>query len=241
MTLSDPQLDLVASYARARGWNLRRRTILVEGTTDEDLFALARRLEMQRSGVDLYANGLSVVASGIGDQGGAKAVVRELSALRCMAHASLTPDGRGKYRFVGLFDNDDAGRRAVAGAHSWDSSLIEYRDVFRLRPMMPRSGGLAPGALKRLFRVRNAGYEAMDWELEDLIDADFVAAFVSDFTGVLRDATTVGAKVHRRFTPDGKAKLHRYVREHAMWQDVELVVDVLWSMRYYLGLPVPRG
>ena len=226
------EYDLVARYAEARGWRLGRRTILVEGVTDEKLLTLAKQLEMEEDGTDLFANGLSVVAAGEGDYGGAKGVVRELSALRCMARTNLTSDGRARYRFVGLFDNDDAGRRAIAGAHGWDSGIIEYRDVFRLRPFMPRGGNLDPGELGRRFRVRNGGYEKLDWELEDLVGGDLVQSFVSEHGGVVRDIKCVGGKVHRSFTRDGKAKLHRYLGDYAMRRDVDMVVDVIRSMRY---------
>ena len=229
--------DIVALYGQARGWSLGRRVLLVEGTTDEALFRLTRRLLLEDTGRDLFAHGLAVIAAGVGDDGGAKGLVIELHALRRISRTALTPDGRPRYRFVGLFDNDDAGRRAIAGAHAGDSSIVEYRDVFRLRPAMPREGSLDSGALRRSFRMRNAGYEHLNWELEDLISGGFLEAFLEDHPEVFVRVESMADLVHRNFGPDGKAKLHRYVRDHAMMRDLSRVADVLQSMRYYFGLP----
>ena len=229
--------EVVALYGQAQGWQLGRRTVLVEGVTDERLFQLARDLELRVTGRDLFAHGLAVVAAGMGDDGGARGVVRELSALRCMGRTSLMPDGRLRYRFIGLLDNDDAGRRAAAGARNLDAGIVEYKDVFRLRPFMPREGGLDPGAMKRSFRVRNGGYEDLNWELEDLVAGDLVESFIEEYVDVLRGSQTVGGLIHRSFTRDGKQKLHRYIREYAIQRDLGRVADVIRSIRYYFGLP----
>ena len=39
------------------GWNLRPRTVIVEGSTDVTLFQLAARLERDATGADLFADG----------------------------------------------------------------------------------------------------------------------------------------------------------------------------------------
>jgi hypothetical protein len=42
--------------------------------------------------------------------------------------------------------------------------------------------------------------------------------------------------VHRDFTRDGKARLHRFVKDHAIRKDVVSLVDILMGFRRYLGL-----
>ncbi len=229
--------DHVFTYGQAQGWELRPRTVLVEGTTDVELYRLAARLERERNGIELLADDLTFIASGEGDQGGTRGVVRELNALRCFARTILMPNGRPRYRFIGLFDNDDAGRKAINGARTVDRSILEYKDVFRLRPIMPSEGNLDPKALKTSFCQLNANHKGLDWELEDLLPTDFLEVFLAEYPSAVSRTTPMADKTHRDFTPDGKARLHRYIRDNAMSEDLVAVVDVIKALRFYLCLP----
>ena len=230
--------DPVAAYGLAKRWELRCRSVLVEGATDEATFRLAARLERERTGIDLLGQDLTFIAAGERERGGATGVVRELSALRCMAQASLLPTGEQKYRFVGLFDNDYAGRRAIKWARSLDAGIIEYRDVFRLQPSMPRprSGHRDPESLKKMFKNANGHCKGLDWELEDLLPVDFVAAFTEENPYAVKETKTRGGVTHRSFSSDGKAKLHYFIKEYAILEDLEKVVETIRAMRFYLGL-----
>lgn len=73
--------DTVAAYGRSLGWNLRPRTVLVEGTTDVDLFRLAARLELEKTGIDLMGGELAVIAAGERARGDA----------RCLSRTYLSP------------------------------------------------------------------------------------------------------------------------------------------------------
>ena len=230
-------IDFIANYGQSHGWNLRPRTVLVEGTTDVGLFELAARLERKKTGLDLFENGLAIIAAGEGDQGGTHGVVRELNALRCYARYSLLPNGNHKYRFIGLFDNDDAGRRAINGARVVDKSIHEYKDVFRRRPVMPCNVSLDVKTLGKTFEQLNSDYKGLDWELEDLLTVDFFDAFLADHPSAVRRQTQKGNRIHRDFTPDGKANLHRYIKGNAIHEDLEAVVEVIKSLRFYLNLP----
>ena len=229
--------DSVTRYGEAFDWKIERRTVIVEGTTDVDLLHLARQLEKRATGEELFANGLTFIVAGKGDQGGARGVVRELLGLRCVARTSQLADGRAKYRFVGLFDDDEEGRRAIKLARSIDRSILEYRDVFRLRPVMVRDGNPDPRTLEKRFRERNGPYGALDWELEDLVSPDFAAVFEQEFpTAVIRMVEREG-RVHRKYTADGKAHFHRYIRTNAMQEDLLAVIDLIRAVRFYFGLP----
>ena len=236
--MSGDHFDMVARYGAAFGWELGRRTVLVEGTTDADLFQLAGRLEKERTGEDLFAGGLTIVAAGQGDQGGARAVARELHGLRCVSRTALRANGRPKYRFIGLLDNDDAGRRAIGAARSVDRSVLEYRDLFRLRPVMPRTGNPDPKALERAFLGLNQAFVKLDWEVEDLLSVELVRSFAEDWPSAVARRTEITGRVHCDYTPDGKARFHRYVREYGMGQDVVGIVEVIRALRFYFGLQV---
>ena len=229
--------DHIGDYGRSLGWKLRPCTILVEGTTDVDLFQLAGRLETQESGIDLFGDKLAIIAAGEKERGGAGGVCRELLCLRGIARANLLPTGRPRYRFIGLFDNDKAGRETVKVIRRLDASILEYKDVFRLMPNMPKEGNLDPKTLERTFQRLNAGYQGLDWEVEDLLSHDFIEAFVADHPDAVRQSTERGDMIHREFTPDGKARLHRYVGENAMHVDLRGVIHVIRALRCYLCLP----
>ena len=215
---------------------LRPRTIIVEGTSDVDLFELAARLELAETGDELLGTDLTVVAGGAQELGGATGVVRELIRLQSVSSIVLLPNGRPRYRFIGLLDNDSAGKRAVNTARSVDSSLLECKDLFRLRPVMPQPGDLDPGSVRRAFERENAPFNQLDWELEDLLPEDFIDAFLTDHPRTMMSSRSVEGETHREWTRDGKARLHRFVKEHALHSDLRRVIDVLKALRFYLRL-----
>jgi hypothetical protein len=233
-------LDNVVRYGRALGFNVRERTILVEGNTDVRLFELASRLEYEATGNELVDSRLAICSPGSGDLGGTSGVVRELVSLRAHARLCLLPNGKARYRFVGLFDTDQAGRQAVKMAQYLDTSILEYKDIFRLHPVMPPGTNLDPKSLKLAFEKANSSYSGVQWEAEDLLPRSLIDAFLEECPSAVTRTIELGDdKVHRDFTQDGKARFHRFVSENALRSDVADVVQVLKAMRSYLGLPLP--
>jgi hypothetical protein len=232
-------LDIVARYGISHGWTLRPRTVLVEGSTDAALFDLGAAFIRAR-GTELLGEELAIVAAGEGEEGGARGVTRELIVLRNLARAYLSPSGRPVYRFIALFDNDTAGRKAINGAKNIDTSIIEFKDVFRLHPIMPCGGNLDPTAISKMFEKQNSQFKGLDWEIEDLLSSDFIAAFLEDNISAIVRHNEIGGRMHRDFTRDGKAKLHRFTQQFAMLDDVLEVVQVIHSLRFLLGLPDKR-
>jgi len=222
------------------GFIVRPRTILLEGTTDADLFALAAREERRRTGVDLFGNEFAMAAAGAGDEGGTTGVIRELTRLKGYARITLLPNGRPKYRFIGLFDNDAAGRYAVRTANIFDTSIVEYRDVFRLRPKMPETSNLDPSALGRAFDKQNEPHQKLDWEVEDLFGTAFLQAFIKAEAIMPRKTFEIAGQIHREWSADGKARLHRFIRENAIHDDLSQVIEVIRILRTYLGLSALR-
>ena len=184
--------------------------MLLEGTTDVELLELAAKYERQATGIDLFGGGFAVAAAGVGQQGGTKAVTRELVSLRAVARTVLLPNGRPMYRFVGLFDNDKAGRQAVKRTHEFDTSIVEFRDMFRLWPVLPLPVDLDPTSLQKRVESENVAFKGLDWELEDLLPTSLVDAFVDEHPAAVVQSTTVSGKIHRDFDRDGKARLHRF-------------------------------
>ena len=166
-----------------------------------------------------------------------RGVVRELNILRGLARGTLMPNGRPRYRFIGLFDNDKAGRDAIKSAQYMDSRILEYRDVFRLHPVMPVEGNLDPRTLGRTFGRENAEFQGLDWELEDMLSEGFLQAFLTEFPEAVFRCETRGGRAHRDYSADGKACLHRYIRKYAMMADIEAVVNAIRALRFYMHLP----
>ena len=229
---------MIASiYGDSRGWSIRSRTVLVEGTTDEKLYQLAADHEKKNTGVDLLAD-LAIVAAGYREDGGTLGVVRQLIVMRSITQFELTPNGHPRYRFIGLVDNDNAGRQAIKKACALDASILEYRNMFRLRPtIMPCGGSIDPKSIKKITDSVNVDYERLDWELEDLLLESFVKSFLKKHPTACEREIAWGDKVHRKYTREGKVCLHRYIHKKAKHEDLRSVVEVIRWLRFCLHMP----
>jgi len=230
------ELDFIARFARSKGFDIKPRTIFVEGTTDVDLFQLSAKLEKEKTGIDLLGDKMAIIAAGIGNNGGAKGVCRELVSFKNMASTCLLPNGRPKYRFIGLFDNDNAGRQAISDIRKTDISILEYRDVFRLCPVMPLNENQDMTFLRNKFEQENLLYKGLDWELEDLVPDSFSMLLIDENPFLLRGSQPINDKVHREWTPDGKAKLIRLVKENAMHSDLLAFIAILNAFRQFFNI-----
>ncbi len=228
--------DDVTRYGINRGIEVKPRTVLVEGNTDVNLFKVAANLEREATGISLLGNDLAIAAAGDGINGGAGGVVHQLLFFRGLARACLSPDGRPLYRFIGLFDNDWAGKQAIKMIRHIDASILEYKDVFLLWPVMPIPGNLDPGALRRAFENDNSRYKGLDWEIEDFISTDFIEAFQAEYPSAIIRVLKVGDKMHHDFSTDGKAQFHKYVQINAVRDDIIGVIELLKAIRRYLLL-----
>lgn len=228
--------DFVALYAESKGFEIKPRTILVEGTSDVRLFSFAAGLEEVRSGARLLDDDFSIVAAGEKDLGGVSGVMRELIALRQLGLTCLLPSGRPRYRFSALFDNDYAGRETIKMLRFLDSSAIEYRDVFRLHPFMPTPGMLDPTTVASAFLKANIGVAGLDWEIEDLVGVELFDLLKQERASHVRKEETIGGVTHRELSPDGKARLHRLITEYATVNDVERVIECIRGLRCLMNV-----
>ena len=236
--------DIVQTYARHRQWDVAAYNVLVEGITDYEFFLKAAQEHLDVTGEDLFRNGLRILPAGHRQRGGTHGVVRELTVTRNLGECAVTQKGLRRYRFVGLVDDDVAGRQAVSGARYTDTSVVEYRDIFRLRPEMVCRGvrdaeELQAEDVEELqaeFEKQNRAYKGLDWELEDLLRVGFVETFCSRSPQALRGRHEVSGRVHWEFTRTGKGELRRFVKENAKEGDLRGVVRAIKSLRFCLGL-----
>lgn len=229
-------LDPLAAYARSKGFPVRSCIILVEGTSDADLFSLTSDLFRKKTGTNLMED-IAFVPAGERNDGGVRGVIRELLILYGIATTVFDSSGRLRYRIAALFDNDSAGRYAVRSAPQFDIRLTEFKEMFLLRPMMPLTKNRDPNAIRSLVERSNAAYRNLDWELEDLFPLSFLKAFDAEHLSAVKHKAVVGDKTHRDLTSDGKAQFHRFVKQNALLSDLEGMVEIMRAMRSYVGLP----
>lgn len=229
-------IGLVERWAQQIGWQISERNVIVEGTSDVTLLRCARDLFLADCGIDIFGQNFAVVAAGHGDDGGVEGVNRRLNAARQLAETDLIGSGARKFRFIGLFDNDEAGRRALARASSFDRRVIRYQDVYLLHPVMPLASGAVGAIVERRALELNREFKGLDWEIEDLLSEDLLSAFLADYPTALIRAHTIAGRTHRKFTREGKANLIRFVRDYAELQDVMDLVRLICALRSYLRL-----
>lgn len=228
-------VGLVETWARQIGWRVREGNVIVEGLIDVALLDCARQLFLAERRVDIYGGDFAVLAAGRGDDGGVEGVNRRLNAARQIAAADLGPDGYSRYRFIGLFDNDEAGRRAMRRASEFDRRTVPYQDVFLLHPEMPPGNKSSGPVIEQRAQALNS-HVRIDWEVEDFLSSALLEAFTqSSPESVVRESTSHGLK-HRDFTRQGKTELCRFVRENATLNDVIGLARLICALRDYLHL-----
>jgi hypothetical protein len=227
---------LVKDFASKLGWRIARGNVLVEGTSDVAIVKHASSLYQRARGVDLLGQDLAVIAVGYGNDGGVDGINRRLPAIRQVAAADPGPGGKIEHRFIGLYDNDPAGQRAIANICSYDSTIERYSDVFVLQPVMSLKGGVPPQKLSERFARENAAFRGLDWEMEDLVSEDLRRAFDHEYPTATRNMKEIGGRIHREMTVDGKRHLIQFVRDYAELKDIEEVIRLIRALRDYCGL-----
>lgn len=220
--------------AAPMGWVLARNNVIVEGTSDVAYLTRASELHALKWGRPLLDADLAVVAAGRGDDGGVDGVNRRLSFFRQLAEHDREPCGALRYRFIGLFDNDMAGRGAFALASSFDRRVEPYVDVFLLHPVMP----VFPLGLDRAMEMArvNPPVGRIDWEVEDLCSERIWTIFKAQRADGVSAEVRRGGRTHRDLHTDAKPELKRLFIEEATLADAAGFVELLRMLRVYLGL-----
>lgn len=228
-------MDMIAAYAASKPWVLRPNIVLVEGTSDEALFALADRLSAN-AGRALLGDEICVVAAGRRDRGGTFGVARELITLRSMVPLVLDRQGRPAYRVMGLVDNDAAGRRIIKDVLRLDRGTAEFRDIVAVRPINPVFGRPDPRGRQAECDLANLPHHALDWEIEDTLSSRLLRAFERQYSQLVHQKSQQGGKTHHEFTTDAKAALHRLAQQEATLDDLAGVVAIVRMIRSIFGL-----
>ena len=227
---------VVELWAKQLGWRVCKGNVIVEGEGDVFYFEHAARLYKRKFGIDPLGDDFSVIAAGRGDAGGVDGVNERFRAARELAAVDVHPDGALKYRFIGLFDNDEQGRRAFGRGAGLTRRIEGYRDLFLLHPVMPLANGAPAATVKQRAITLNTDYLHLDWEVEDLVSKDIYGLFEADYSHEIIRSKTVGGKTHRDLTWTGKVKLQQCVRDYAELDDVRDFIALICALRNYLRL-----
>jgi hypothetical protein len=228
-------MDMVATYAASKAWNLRPNIVLVEGTSDEALFKLADEIVIANGGL-LLGDEICIVAAGQRDRGGTYGVARELITLRSMVPLVLDRDGRPVYRVMGLVDNDEAGRRIIRDVLRMDRSAIEFHDIIALPPAPPVFSDFSPIERRRECDQANLPYRGLDWEIEDALSPRLLTIFDQRHPGMITRRDKKGGKTHHEIARVGKAKLHHMVHRETIFADLDGVIQIVNMLRSLLGV-----
>lgn len=228
-------MDMVATYAASKPWALRPNIVLVEGTSDEALFALADKLS-EGAGRTLLGDDICVVAAGRRDRGGTFGVARELITLRSMVPLVLDRRGRPAYRVMGLVDNDAAGRRIIKDVLRLDRGATEFRDIVAMRPITPTFGRQDPRGRRAECDMANLPYSRLDWEIEDTLSSRLLSLFAQRHPHLAPHKSQQGGKTHHEFTTDAKTAFHRFAQQEATLGDLAGIIAVVHMIRSMCGL-----
>jgi hypothetical protein len=228
--------DHVRWFADKFGWQLARRTVLVEGETDVKYFHLASHLYHEANGRHLLSEEFGVVSTGFGDAGGTDGIVERFPAFRQIISLDCSATGKQLFRAVALVDGDAEGHKACDYLTNRYTGMVKNRDVFVLQRIFPRESQ-DPRKLVDIMKAANKPWHDLDCEIEDLLDRDVLDLFVAENGGCLKRALTVKDNGHHfDFTTAGKSNLCRWVPEIVVLKEMSNIVEVLRSLRYYLGI-----
>jgi hypothetical protein len=215
--------------------------LIVEGSRDVRLLHLAARVERELSGENLLHN-LSIFHPGEGRAGGTYNITDMYITLRNIAEYELDANGNRKYFVFVLVDNDPQGRSLTKSLRAINSNIIEFRDIFRLYPTMPRVTNCHHQHIQQVLDRENSSCKGLDWEMEDYLSKRIWQIFIENECAndpSLCRPVIRGDKTHRNLTDIQKGHLHRLIHNSAQYEDVENIVGILRSLRQYLKIDPP--
>ena len=187
-------------------------------------------------GVPILDDDFRVCAAGKGDDGGVEGVNRMLVTWSQLAAADRDRNGRQRYRFVGLLDNDPAGRIGLSRLTTFTSRLQEFRDIFLLFPTMPILDSRGMPYIQDSFRQLSKSVGDSRFEIEDLVSPKLLRRFEQLYPSEVRKREPFGTRLHYHFTGPGKSKFKVFVLENGSVEDFCDFFVVIKALRSYLGL-----
>ncbi|EMV7340640.1 TPA: hypothetical protein ACKRVK_002846 [Pseudomonas aeruginosa] len=235
-----PEISGCEWLASQRGWELKRGSVMVEGTSDVAYFNHASKLYESVEGRRLLDEDFSIFAAGMGSEGGTFGISERFPTLFELASIDAQNNPRRKYTVIALVDDDRMGQAAAIGISKGHRAIIEYEVIFRLRRKMPLRAG-SVRVLEQKTKEVNAEYGNLECVIEDLLSLELHRKFQKNMPHALKKPSThVGAGAHHYLTDDGKRELLKFTITEATIDDLQPVVDVIKSLRSYVGLP-PSG
>jgi hypothetical protein len=144
------------------------------------------------------------------------------------------------FRAVVILDNDSEGRRTCKYLTDRYIKLRENRDEFLLKRVFPRDSQ-EPENLVEIIKAANEAWHTLDCEIEDLLSRELLDVFMEERPEAFRNQPAVANGGHHvELTVIGKSALCSWVPDVANLEDLERMVELLKSLRYYLGLK-PNG
>lgn len=229
--------DLAIEFAKRKNWKLRPRNIMVEGDSDVRFFSLANKLYKQETELNLLGGDISLFACGFGDSGGTPGMLEQLPPLLNIIRADPDQNGKILYRVIALVDNDHPGRSLIRGLTQQYRQLRAFRDIFILNRIFPRTAS-EPNALTSQIEKYNEDWKGLDCEIEDLLGQDLIELFLEENPNSLRrDPIVMNGRCHYEWTDNAKGKIFNFTKQYASLNDITELVEILKSLRFYLGLP----
>lgn len=215
-----------------------RYNLIVEGSRDVRLLQLAARLEQRHSGENLLRD-MSIFPPGEGNAGGTYNITDMYITLRNLAEYDLDINGNRKYFVFVLLDNDIPGRSLIKNLVAINSNIIEFRDIFRLHPIMPEVTNVHYQSIKQAVEKENIDYKGLDWEMEDFLSDRIWESFITNECANderLCHPIIRGNKTHRNLKDIQKGRLHRIIHDLAQHDDMHEIVHLLRMLRRYLKI-----
>jgi hypothetical protein len=229
--------DLAREYAARNGWSLLSRNVMVEGETDVGYLNLAAELYRREKNLELLGNDLSIFACGSGNLGGTYGIYEQLPPLLNIIRSDPDPNGKMLFRVIALVDNDKPGRSLQCSIIKQYRNIRANRDIFCLNYIFPRTA-TEPNALTSQITKYNTEWKGLDCEIEDLIGNELIELFIEESpNSLLKGPFERHNKKHYEWTNDGKARLFQFVNSMADFNSVQGLIELLKSLRFYLGLP----
>lgn len=222
-------------FAAMSGWEILKKNVLVEGTSDVRYLKLANSLYFKKTGYRLIGIDMAVCAVGEKDDGGTYGMMDKFPTITTISKLHKDINDKQIYRFIALLDDDSMGRSALKNICSSRRDIREFEHIFRLRRRMPlRAGNIVK--LAERTNEENACFN-MDCVIEDLLPIDICTEFVrSDPHRLNPTPVSENNGHHTRWPPERKSQLLRYTEEHAIYNDMLNIISLIKSLRSYLNL-----
>ena len=233
--------DHVRWFAEKQGWRISRCNVVTEGEIDTRYFVLADRLYASRHRQRLITEDLAVFPVGTGLNGGAFKVAATFPTFRQIIDADLGENSQILFRAIALLDNDPIGQEAYESITTRCVNIRGGRDVFLLARSFPRNERM-PGGYNAAIVNANKKWASLTCEIEDLLTLELVHAFLKA-NGIEPSKcmqTTEGA-YHVELDTSSKGKLFEFCEQNAKLEDIARIIELLKSLRFFLGLPVPSS